>query len=56
VPTFGAIEQTVRPLLEKLPKAKRWYTVAPQYVFGHGLLNAAKASPTERAIRFCPCP
>ena len=42
VPTFGAIEQTVRPLIEAHPKAKRWYTITPQYVFGDGLLTAAK--------------
>ncbi|SFD13947.1 ABC transporter substrate-binding protein [Collimonas sp. OK412] len=50
VPTFGAIEQTVRPLLDKLPKAKRWYTITPQYVFGDGLLNAAKAIFKEKGI------
>jgi len=42
VSTYGAIEQTVRPLLARLPKAKRWYTITPQYVFGEGLLSAAK--------------
>ena len=42
VPTFGAIEQTVRPLIDSMPKAKRWYTITPQYVFGDGLLSAAK--------------
>jgi len=50
VPTFGAIEQTVRPLLEKMPNAKRWYTITPQYVFGDGLLNAAKAIFKEKGI------
>jgi branched-chain amino acid transport system substrate-binding protein len=50
VPTFGAIEQTVRPLLETLPNAKRWYTITPQYVFGDGLLNAAKAIFKEKGI------
>jgi branched-chain amino acid transport system substrate-binding protein len=50
VPTFGAIEQTVRPLLEKLPKAKRWYTITPQYVFGEGLLSAAKNIFKEKGI------
>lgn len=50
VPTFGAIAQTVRPLLEKLPKAKRWYTITPQYVFGDGLLNAAKDVFKEKGI------
>lgn len=42
VPTFGAIEQTVRPIIEQMPEVKRWYTITPQYVFGDGLLNAAK--------------
>lgn len=50
VPTFGAIEQTVRPLIDKLPNAKRWYTITPQYVFGDGLLSAAKAIFKEKGI------
>ncbi len=50
VPTFGAIEQTVRPLIERLPNAKRWYTITPQYVFGDGLLNAAKNVFKEKGI------
>jgi len=50
VPTFGAIEQTVRPLLEANPKAKRWYTITPQYVFGDGLLTAAKAIFKEKGV------
>ncbi|MGH8786171.1 MAG: ABC transporter substrate-binding protein [Cupriavidus necator] len=49
-PTFGAIEQTVRPLVSALPKAKRWYTITPQYVFGEGLLGAAKAVFQEKGI------
>jgi len=50
VPTFGAIEQTVRPLLELQPKAKRWYTITPQYVFGDGLLTAAKNIFAEQGV------
>jgi branched-chain amino acid transport system substrate-binding protein len=50
VPTFGAIEQTVRPLIESMPKAKRWYTITPQYVFGEGLLSAAKNIFKEKGI------
>ncbi len=50
VPTFGAINQTVRPLLEAMPKAKRWYTITPQYVFGEGLLSAAKDIFKEKGI------
>jgi branched-chain amino acid transport system substrate-binding protein len=50
VPTFGAINQTVRPLIKMMPKAKRWYTITPQYVFGEGLLSAAKAVFKENGI------
>ncbi|AXC51233.1 branched-chain amino acid ABC transporter substrate-binding protein [Paracoccus suum] len=50
VPTFGAINQTVRPLIEQLPDAKRWYTITPQYVFGEGLLSAAKTIFAEKGI------
>lgn len=50
VPTFGAIEQTVRPLIDTLPNAKRWYTITPQYVFGEGLLGAAKNIFKEKGI------
>ena len=50
VPTFGAIEQTVRPLIAANPKAKRWYTITPQYVFGEGLLSAAKNIFKEKGM------
>lgn len=50
VPTFGAVEQTVRPLIDAMPKAKRWYTITPQYVFGDGLLSAAKNIFKEKGI------
>ncbi|SAK44278.1 branched-chain amino acid ABC transporter substrate-binding protein [Caballeronia glebae] len=50
VPTFGAIEQTVRPLIQSMPNAKRWYTITPQYVFGDGLLSAAKNIFKEKGI------
>lgn len=50
VSTYGAIEQTVRPLIELMPKAKRWYTITPQYVFGEALLANAKAVFAEKGI------
>ena len=50
VPTFGAIEQTVRPLVDAMPKAKRWYTITPEYVFGDGLLSAAKNIFKEKGL------
>lgn len=42
VPTYGAIRETVGPLIKRHPEAKRWYTITPQYVFGEGLLSATK--------------
>ncbi len=50
VPTYGAINQTVRPLIERHPNAKRWYTITPQYVFGDGLLDAAKDIFKEKGL------
>lgn len=50
VPTFGAINQTVRPLIDLHPEAKRWYTITPQYVFGEGLLSAAKDIFKEKGL------
>ncbi|WP_152988119.1 ABC transporter substrate-binding protein [Paracoccus sp. MKU1] len=50
VPTHGAINETVRPIIDALPDAKKWYTITPQYVFGDGLLNAAKAVFEEKGI------
>jgi len=37
-------------LIEMMPKAKRWYTITPQYVFGEGLLKNAKALFEEKGI------
>jgi len=50
VPTFGAIEQTVRPLAKAMPQAKRWYTITPQVVFGEGMLANAKRVFQELGI------
>ncbi|SEQ13654.1 amino acid/amide ABC transporter substrate-binding protein, HAAT family (TC 3.A.1.4.-) [Amphritea atlantica] len=50
VPTYGAIRQTVKPLIDKFPEKKRWYTITPQYVFGEALLNNAKAVFAEEGI------
>ncbi len=43
IPTYGAVQQTIKPLIQKFPEAKRWYTITPDYVFGHSLLENAKA-------------
>lgn len=50
VPTFGAINQSIRPIIDALPDAKRWYTITPQYVFGEGLLSATKDVLAEKGL------
>ncbi|MEG0860526.1 MAG: ABC transporter substrate-binding protein [Pseudomonas sp.] len=42
VPTYGAIRETLVPMIRQLPAAKRWYTITPQYVFGDALLENAR--------------
>ncbi len=42
VATYGAIQETVRPMIEAKPDLRRWYTITPDYVFGEALLTAAK--------------
>src|SRR5690606_25856629 len=44
------INQTLLPLIEQMPDAKRWYTITPQYVFGEGLLSEAKAIFEQKGI------
>ncbi len=50
LPTYGLIQGSARPLAELMPKAKRWYTITPQYVFGEGLLRNAIALFKEKGI------
>jgi len=50
VPTYGIIQGSVRPAADLLPKAKRWYTITPQYVFGDDLLKNAKNLFKEKGI------
>ncbi|MEL7553769.1 ABC transporter substrate-binding protein [Pseudomonas protegens] len=50
VPTYGAIRETMVPLIKLLPEAKRWYTITPQYVFGEALLEGAKQVCAEHGI------
>ncbi len=40
--TYGAVMETLPPMIKKFPEARRWYTITPDYVFGHSLLNNAK--------------
>lgn len=42
VSTYGAVQETVRPILEANPDLGRWYTITPDYVFGESLLTATK--------------
>ena len=39
VPTRGAVEGSIKPLMSLLPNAKRWYAITPKYVFGDALLS-----------------
>lgn len=39
VATYGAVHETVEPLVAENPDLKRWYTITPDYVFGHSLLS-----------------
>lgn len=50
VPSFGAIEQSVRPVIAELPNAKRWYTVTAKYVFGDAMLTATQRILKEKGI------
>jgi branched-chain amino acid transport system substrate-binding protein len=50
LPTYSIIQGSARPLADLLPKAKRWYTITPQYVFGEDLLKNAKALFKEKGI------
>lgn len=50
VPTYGAIRETVAPLISQKPDAKRWYTITPDYVFGKALLKNAKEVFKEAGV------
>ncbi|BBN55899.1 hypothetical protein TRE132_40240 [Pseudomonas chlororaphis subsp. aurantiaca] len=50
MPTYGAIRETMVPLIKRLPEAKRWYTITPQYVFGEALLAGARQVCAEHGI------
>jgi branched-chain amino acid transport system substrate-binding protein len=50
VPTYGAIQQTIGPLIQAFPNAKRWYTITPKYVFGEALLSNVQALLKEKGL------
>lgn len=43
LPTVDAVRKTIIPLASRSPTARRWFTVTPDYIFGHTLLNHAAA-------------
>ena len=50
VASYSAVNATVRPLIEKFPNAKKWYTITGQYVFGDSLLTNCKAIFAEKGL------
>ena len=50
VATHGAIQETVLPMIESDSSRKRWYTITPDYVFGHALLDNAKQVFADKGI------
>ncbi|MFK8077164.1 MAG: ABC transporter substrate-binding protein [Granulosicoccus sp.] len=51
-PTFGAVNASLRPVLDAHPDIKSVYTVTPQYVFGEAMLTNSKAVLEERGLKF----
>ncbi len=51
VASYSAVNATVRPLIEKFPDAKKWYTITGQYVFGDSLLTNCKAILAEKGLQ-----
>jgi len=50
VPSYGAMRQTIAPLIDKHPETKRWYTITPKYVFGEAMLREAQNIFKERNV------
>lgn len=51
VASYSAVNATVRPLIEKFPNAKKWYTITGQYVFGDSLLTNVKDVLKEKGLQ-----
>lgn len=49
-PTYGAVNASLRPVLDANPDIKTIYTVTPQYVFGEGLLSHTKNVADEYGL------
>jgi branched-chain amino acid transport system substrate-binding protein len=50
VASYSAVNATVRPLIEKFPDAKKWYSITGQYVFGDSLLTNLKDILKEKGL------
>lgn len=50
LPTYGAVQTVLRPLLAQNPKWKKVYTITGQYVFGEALLRNAKTVMQETKV------
>ena len=50
LPTYGAVNTVLRPLLDQNKRWKKVYTITGQYVFGEALLRNAKAVLTEKGV------
>ena len=50
VASYSAVNATMRPLIDRFPDAKRWYTITGQYVFGDSLLSNVKSVLAEKNL------
>ncbi len=50
-PTYGAVNASLRPVLERHPDIKRVYTITPDYVFGKAMLENSKKVLAEKGIK-----
>ena len=51
VASYSAVNATVRPLIDKFPNARKWYTITGQYVFGDSLLTNCKQVFQEKGVQ-----
>lgn len=49
-PTYGAVNASLQPLLDKHPDIKRIYTITPQYVFGEAMLENTRKVAAARGV------
>lgn len=49
-PTYGAVNASLRPVLEQNPNIKKVFTITPQYVFGEAMLANSKAVLDEKGV------